>query len=35
LDVDSDRHDDFSAADAEGLEKIVKIVEAQIAANRA
>lgn len=35
LDVDSDRLDDFSAADAEGLEKIVKIVEAQIAANRA
>lgn len=34
LDVDSDRLDDFSAIDAEGLERIVKIIETLIAENR-
>jgi GAF domain-containing protein len=30
LDVDSDRPDDFSAADADGLERIVRVIESLI-----
>jgi L-methionine (R)-S-oxide reductase len=33
LDVDSDRLDDFSETDAEGLGRIVKIIEAAVRAN--
>lgn len=34
LDADSDRLDDFSQTDAEGLRKIVEIIERQMLANR-